>query len=119
MSAAHVEGVDFTGNPPAERVQQYLDLLRTHNAHTRGWQYGDTIHGFNGHVLSASDLNDVLRELHTLQTIVERHEAGRDAAAAALAGWQSAVEGDSTDDELDAGYELADLVASAYGIERD
>ena len=119
MSAARVEGVDFTGNPPAERVQRYLDALDAHNAHTGGWKYADIIHGFNFDDLTGSDLRDVLRELYTLQRIVEQHEARADAARDALAAWQRAIEGDSGDAEIDAACELADLVADAYGIERD
>ena len=119
MSAARVEGVDFTGNPPAERVQRYLDVLDVHKARQQGWRYSDVIHGFDFDELTGSDLRDVLRELFTLQRIVETHEARRDAAVAALAAWQSALEGDSGDAEIDAACELADLVANAYEIERD
>ena len=118
MSAARVEGVDWSGNPPAERVQQYLDVIDEHNSGSR-LQYADSVHSFNLVSLDRSDLRDLLRELHALQSIVERHEAGRDAAAAALAGWRDALEGDSGDAEIDAACELADLVADAYGIERD
>lgn len=58
-----MEQLDFSGNPPAERVQTYLARLDEHNEHS-SMQYGDTIHSFNFDELTRTDLRDVLRELH-------------------------------------------------------
>lgn len=60
---------DFEHNPPAERVQAYLDELALRHERS-GLVDGDHIHGFGLHsgelVLTASDLRDVLGQLARL-----------------------------------------------------
>ena len=55
---------DFDGNPPAQRVQTYLDAIDEHDRNSGGIRYGDTVHGLNDIELTRTDLRDVMRELH-------------------------------------------------------
>jgi len=100
-----------TGEVPADRVRAYLDAIDEHDRHSR-MQYGDDVHTYNDVPLARSDLRDMVNELDALDA---RREAARDA----LAAWQTAIEGDSGDAELEAGSELADVLAATFGIERN
>jgi hypothetical protein len=64
---------DFEGNPPAERVQAYVELMgRTIEKQEAagGWVYADEIHTLNNTSLTLSDLRDVLNELAEHQKLL-------------------------------------------------
>lgn len=65
--------------PPEQRVREYLDALDEHDRIiTTGWTYGDTIHGYNTHELSRTDIRDVLNELAEHRSLLEQVDAQLD-----------------------------------------